>query len=131
MTLPVIARRFPDMNVVFRGLIGELVGGVDNVGPETPDDLAERAWFVRARRIDGGSDDVNDYPAMEVDVFAPTYVVGEPLAERIRQWLTRRRPSPLVDRIDCLAGPRELPWGDGRMRRFGANYDVVTRRTAA
>ncbi len=131
MTLPVITRSWPNMNVVFRDLIGQLVGGVDNIGPQTPDDLATREWFIRARRIDGGSDLVNDYPVMEVDVFAPTAAVGEPLAERIRQWLTRRRPTPLVDRIDCATGARELPWGDDTVRRFGATYDVVTRRTAA
>ncbi len=131
MTLPVILRRFPDMNIVFRNLIAQLVGADTNVGPQTPEDLASRPWFIRARRIDGGSDEVNDYPVMEVDVFAPTYAVGEPLAERVRQWLTRRRVSPLIDRVDCPTGPQELPWGDGRMRRFGATYDVVARRIPA
>ncbi len=131
MTLPVIVRRFPDMNIVFRNLIAQLVGSDTNVGPETPDDLVSREWFIRAHRIDGGSDEVNDYPVMEVDVFAPTYAVGEPLAERVRQWLTRRRVSPLIDRVECPNGPIELPWGDGRMRRFGATYDVVARRIPA
>ncbi len=131
MTLPVIARRFPDMNIVFRNVIAELVGSDQNIGPEAPDDLADRPWFIRARRIDGGSDEFNDFPTMEVDVLAPTYAVGEPLAERVRQWLTRRRASPLIDRIECPNAPRELPWGDGRMRRFGATYDVVARKTAA
>jgi hypothetical protein len=131
VTLPVIVRRWPDMSVVFRGLIGELVGDVANIGTETPEDLASRPWFVRAHRIEGGSDQVNDYPLMEVDVFAATYAVAEPLAERVRQWLTRRRPSPLVDRIDCLSGPHELPWGDGTMRRWGATYEAVARRMAA
>ncbi len=131
MTLPVIARRWPDMTTVFRDLIGTLVGGVVNVGAETPEDLATRPWFIRAHRIDGGSDQVNDFPLMEVDVFAPTYATGEPLAEQVRQWLTRRRPSPVVDRIDCLTGPRELPWGDGTMRRWGATYEAVARRVAA
>ncbi len=130
MSQPIV-RRWPDMNVVLRDLIGDRVGGTTNVGPQTPEDLAARPWFVRAMRVDGGSDLLNDYPVMEVDVFAPTYAVGEPLAENIRQWLTRRRPSPVVDRIDCLTAPRELPWGDGTMRRFGATYDVVTRRVPA
>ncbi len=131
MTLPVIARRFPDANIVFRNLIAQLVGADTNVGPETPADLADRPWFIRARRIDGGNDEINDFPLMEVDVFAPTYAIGEPLAERVRQWLIRRRASPLVDRIDCATGPRELPWGDGIMRRWGANYDVIARRGTA
>lgn len=126
MTLP----RWPDVNQVVRGLIAELVG-IDNVGPETPADLAGRHVFVRARRVDGGNDDINDYPVVDVDVFAVRYDVGEPLAEQVRQRLTQRRSSPLLDRIDCSTGPRELPWGDGTVRRFGATYEVVARRRSA
>ncbi len=131
MTLPGITRKWADMNIVFRNLIAEMVGADTNVGPEVPDDLATRAWFIRTRRIDGGNDEFNDFPVMEVDVFAPTYAVAEPLARDVREWLMRRRASPLIDRIDCPTGPHELPWGDGRMRRFGALYDVVARKTAA
>lgn len=125
MTAPVA--RWPDVNVEFRTLIAALVGA-DDVGLETPADLADRQRFVRAYRVEGGSGLINDHPVVEVDVFAPTYAVGEPLAELIRQHLTRPRASTVLDRIDCPIGPRELPWGDGRMRRFGATYEAVTRR---
>jgi hypothetical protein len=120
--------RWPDVNLVFRDLIAPLVGGVDNVGLETPDDLITRDWYVRARRIDGGNDQLNDFPVVEVDTFAPTYTVAEQLAEQIRQRLTAPRASTILDRIDCPRGPVELPWGDGRMRRLGALYEATTRR---
>lgn len=127
MTAPVL--RWPDVNIALRALIVPLVDGGDaNIGYQTPDDLTDRAVFVRIRRVDGGNDVVTDFPIVDVDVFAPTYAVAEPLAEAIRQLLTRPRASTLIDRIDCPAGPRELPWGDGRMRRIGATYEAATRR---
>jgi hypothetical protein len=120
--------RWPDINQVLRDLIGPLVDGVANVGPRTPADLNTRAKFVWVRRVDGGNDDFNDFPVFDVDVFAPQYTVAEPLAEAIRQLLDRRRPSTTIDRIRCTIGPRELPWGDDLIRRFGATYEAVTRR---
>lgn len=120
--------RWPDIQVVLRGLIGPLVGGEENVGPQTPADLNDRAVFVRAVRTGGPNDELDDLPSVEIDVFAPLYAVAQPLAEDVRQLLMRRRVSPLIDKVLCQRGPVELEWGDGVMRRFSATYEFVLRR---
>jgi hypothetical protein len=107
----------------------------DAIGSETPGDLQARMPYVRIVRVGGGSDLVNDYPQVDIDVFATTSRAGEDLAERIRQFLTLPAPAytsgVLLDRIDCLTAATERPWADTRVRRYGATYRVVSRRQAA
>lgn len=119
---------FPD---VARVLVEDLetLAGVGHTGTQTPVDLAGVLPFVRVLRVGGGSDRLNDLPVIDVDVFADTYAAAELLAERIRQRLVGPPPAqPQLDRADCEVGPRELPWGDGQIRRFGATYTLITRR---
>ncbi len=120
--------RWPDIQVVLRGIIAPLVGGIENVGPQTPADLNTRAMYVRAVRTGGPNDELDDLPSVEIDVFAPTYAVAQPLAEDVRQLLMRRRVSPLIDKVLCNRGPVELDWGDATMRRFSGTYEFVLRR---
>ena len=121
--------RFPDVQRVLVEILTTLAGGAGHVGTETPRELKASLPFVRVRRLSGPSDTVNDYPTVDIDVFAALYSEAEPLAEEIREFLTvRRAPSPLLDRIRCEAGPHELLWGDGTVRRILATYTVVTRR---
>jgi hypothetical protein len=127
---PVVDRRFPD---VTRLLVAELeawVGGDSaRTGPETPDNLQELLPFVRAYRIGGIRDRLNDYPTVALDVFADSYSGAEQLAEYIDQWLCGPPPPiPVLDRVDHDVAPRRLPWGDVRIFRFQAQYSMVTRR---
>lgn len=125
------ATRFPDVQQVLVDSLVTLAGGDDHTGIETPVDLASRLPFVRVRRIGGGSDRLADYPRVEVDVFADGYEPTRQLAEDIRQWLMGPPPPVMqLDRVACDIGPRELPWGDGTVRRFGAEYSLVARRFA-
>ncbi|MET0701724.1 MAG: hypothetical protein ABWY93_18895 [Mycobacterium sp.] len=138
-----------DMSVVFRpGLqfilparalaamiidAGLIIAG--HIGSETPADLQSRLPYIRVLRVAGGSDLVNDYAQVDLEVFAATSLAGEQLAESIRQYLTLPAPpyTPryLIDRIECLSGAAELPWADTRLRRYGATYRVVSRRQPA
>ena len=123
--------RFPDVQKVLVAALATLAGGSSHVGAETPVDFAGLLPFIRVRRGGGGSDPVNDMAVVDVDVFADRYTVGEPLAEQVREFLTSGRlVSPRLDRVVCDQGPRELPWGDGTVRRWGATYEVMTRRSA-
>ncbi len=121
--------RWPDAHIVLREILSPLVGGLTNVGIETPTDLADRQWFIRVRRVPGGgSGEFEDVAVVDVDVFAPTYAVAEPLSAQAHVTLLSRRVHPLVDKVFCVRSPVELEWGDGGIRRFGAGYEIVTRR---
>lgn len=126
MTTPF--QRFPDVQ---RLLVAELeaLAGDGRTGIETPGDLADRLPFVRVLRVGGFSDRLNDRASVDVDVFAATYTAGELLAEQVRQHLVGP-PPPVgaLDRVDVEVAPRELPWGDGTVRRWNATYTVIARR---
>ena len=123
--------RFPHVQKLLVLLLEDMAGGADHTGTEAPDDLQDRLPFVRVRRITGDSDRLNDRPVVEVDVFAATQDLAWRLAEDIREYLVGPPPPhPLLDRIDCEQGPRELPWADQRLRRWGADYRVTSRRRA-
>lgn len=123
--------RFPHVQKLLVLLLEEMAGGADRTGTETPDDLQDHLPFVRVRRITGDSTWLNDHPVVEVDVFATTQEAAWRLAEDIRDFIVGPPPPhPLFDRIDCEQGPRELPWADPRVRRWGADYRVTSRRRA-
>ncbi len=120
--------RFPDVQ---RVLVADLetLAGAGHTGVQTPEDFAGLLPFIRVLRAGGGSDRLNDYPSIDVDCFAGTYAAAELLAEQVRQRLVGPPPAqPLFDSAYCQVGPRELPWGDGEIRRFAATYTVTTRR---
>lgn len=126
MTAPFL--RFPDVQ---RVLVDDLetLAGVGHTAIETPVDLAGSLPFVRVLRIGGPSDHLNDHASIDIDVFAATYDACEQLAEQIRQHLVGPPPPvAALDWVGCDAGPREMPWGDGTIRRFNATYTVVSRR---
>lgn len=122
-------RRFPDVQrLLVVGL--ETVVGAGRVAVQTPDDMEQHLPFVRVMRIGGGRSPITDVSTVDVDVFAATYVAAEALAEEITDWLCGPPPGPpLLDYVECVNAPRELPWADGvRVRRWGATFQVETRR---
>ncbi len=128
MTSPFM--RFPDVQ---RVLVEDLeaLAGVGHTGTETPADLLGALPFIRVLRVGGGSDRLNDFPAVDIDVFAGTYAAAELLAEQVRQRVVGPPPAVAVlDRAVCEVAPRELPWGtpDDGVRRWGATYLITTRR---
>lgn len=129
MTAPFL--RFPDVQrVLVDGLV--VLTGADRTAIETPADLADRLPFVRVLRVGGHSDRLNDVAVVDVDVFAATYTDGEQLAEQIRQYLVGPPPPiGVLDRVDCEIAPRELPWGDGQVRRWNATFHITSRRRLA
>lgn len=119
----------PEVLVVV-GLLQDLVGGDDHADAETPDDLIDRLPFIRARKIDGTRDAIYDRPVLEVDVFDKSRALAQPLSEVVFERLMRRPPAhPAIDAVYCTPSPRELPWGDGRIRRWSATYGFSLRRT--
>ncbi len=127
MTTPFL--RFPDIQRVLVAALEQFVGA-GRAAIETPQNLNSVLPFVRVVRTGGGSGLISDAGRFEVDVFAGTYLAAEQLAEQIRQYLVGPPPGPhALDRVECLIGPRELPWDDdGLVRRWAAEYGAVTRR---
>lgn len=126
-------RRFPDVQAALVALLEQLAGGAQHTGIETPENLQDVMPFIRVRRVAGASDQLHDYADVDVDVFAAEYRQAEPLAERVRQFLTgpkHRVGDVVLDRIVCQSAPVELPWAPG-VRRIGATYLVVSRRYTA
>lgn len=124
---PIVARTLAQL------LIAQQLSTAGRVGSETPSDLQTRMPFVRIDRVGGNSDWVNDYAVVDIEVFSSTYVEGEQRAEYIRQYLVfADLPAiegyGLLDRVECVSGPQELPWADDRVRRFGATYRITSRR---
>lgn len=125
-------RRFPDVQALLMDLFADLVGD-EHVAITSPADLYGRLPFIRVRRFSGTSDRLNDYAAVDVDVFAPDYAAADTLAEQVHQMLLGPPPPVAVfDRIDVLSAPRELEWGDPAVvRRFSATYRITSRRVRA
>lgn len=124
---------FPDVESLLVAYLETLVASSDQVDTETPGSFTGLTPFVRAYRFGGPSERFNDFADVQVDVFHELRSVGLPLARRI-QSLLMGPPPPVVlfDRIDCQVAPRELEWGDDdTIRRWGANYRVVSRRRVA
>lgn len=129
MVAPTVDRRFPDVTRMLVAALEVWVPDSSHTGPETPEDLQSKLPFIRAYRIGGGRDRLNDMPAVAVDVFDATYSGAESLAEDIAQWLCGPPPPlPLLDRVEPDVAPRRLPWGDERLFRFQAQFTIVTRR---
>ncbi len=122
-------QRFPDVQRLLVADLEDIVGA-GRAAVQTPDDMEQALPFVRVMRIGGGRTQISDIATVDVDVFAGTYVAAEALAEQIANWLCGPPPGvALFDTVVCEAGPRELPWSDGVLvRRWGATYQVVTRR---
>ncbi len=126
--------RFPDVvRLIAQQIVYEGIVPLGRAGSQTPADLLANLPFIRINRVGGASDEVSDRPVIDVDVFHETSLQGQAFADEIRHFLTMTDLPVIygygaVDRIVCLTGPRELPWADTRVRRFGATYRVTTRR---
>lgn len=125
-------RRFPDVQkAIAEALVtAGLVVDAEHAGSQTPTDLQDRLPYIRIWRIAGGSGGwLNDQASIDIDVFTDRYTTAELLAEQVRELLVGPPAPYRLDRVECLSGPRELPWDEnGVVRRWGATYQVVSRR---
>lgn len=124
---------FPDPAQVFRDVLVALFGDREqHTGTTTPDDLESRLPFARVVRVGGPTGRTDDYPQLELDVFGARYDVTLLLARRAVDLLTgsgRKPPTPLLDRVTCEIGPRELLWSStAGVRRIGTTFEATLRR---
>lgn len=122
---------FPDLEVATKLLIADL----GTTGTTTPADLAGSLPFLRVVRFGGGDDRFTDSARIDIDAFEETRPVARLLAETVRQRLlsyphvvSSDGLTIVIDRVDTLTGPQEVPWGNPGLRRFTASYTLSARR---
>jgi hypothetical protein len=131
VTQPTVSWVFPDVQSLLVDALAVWVGE-DHVDTETPEDLQTAMPFIRVERLGGGRDRISDLAGVELQFFAATYAEVQPLAERICQWLCGPPPPiPQLDRVQCTGAPVEIPYGDERIRRMVATFQLTTRRVRA
>lgn len=104
----------------------------DRVGSNFPEN--DGGLFVRVERVGGPRTRLNDYPAVVIDVVAPTYDQAEALSESISMLLLGYPHSIAtptgVAVLDKVEGPgfTEVPYPDSSYRRLAATYQFSLRR---
>lgn len=128
MTSPV-ERDFPNIERVLAAVFAPHLGGLEHVGNQTPADLEAVLPFARAVRTGGPRTATNDYPTVEVDVFAVDEAAGAPLASKLANLLLAKPPPhPSIDLVICEPSFRELPWGANEsVYRLAATFFIETR----
>lgn len=124
-----VERDFPNIERLIAAIFSTLLGGVDHVGSETPDDLEAHLPFLRAIRVGGPRTHLFDYPTVEISYFAADELTGAPSASAIaNRLLGKPPPHPAIDVVTCDPVFRELPWGDSEtIRHWGATFFLETR----
>lgn len=130
---------FPSIEEVVRELLlrelDDAFTDGTQIGVEYPADLASRLPYAAIERIGGPRTRLNDYPLLDVEVFASSRTQAESLSERIDALLLGYPHSVMVgtrhvaiDSVTPLTTPRRIPWDDANVRRFGATYQFSVRR---
>ena len=104
---------------------------VGNTGEDTPVDLQGRDFFLVVRLLTGQDDKITDVSTYDVEVFARTRAAARALSEAIRSELSVYPPvvgGVVLDDVYTETRPRELPWAGENTRRYGATYQISTRR---
>ena len=86
--------------------------------------------FWRVSKIGGTDDGVTDFTLVDVDIFAETRDQAQQISEDIRTHLRPRirAGSAIVDSVRTSVSPRQLPWDNASVRKFGATYAIGLRR---
>lgn len=128
MTDPVL-RDFPNIEHVLADLFAPLLGGVQHVGSETPDQLESFLPFLRIVRTGGPRTHLFDYPVVDLAYLAADETSGAPGASAIaNRLLSKPPPHASIDYVGCEPSFRELPWGESQtVRHWGATFFFETR----
>jgi hypothetical protein len=110
----------------------EAVLGEGHAGSVTPANLQDVLPFARWKGVGGPRTQLEDSPRFDLDVWAATAVAAKSSIEALLTPLLDvgpiRAAGVTLDQVLIDAGPRELPWADPNVRRWGATLQVVVRR---
>lgn len=101
-------------------------------GTATPADLQDVVPFVRASRIGGDTEEIQDFPVTRIEVWAARLDQAEDIAEEIRFRLIRagvvHNQYGLLDRTTCVSLHQEVPDEDNPdLRRVMSTYEHACR----
>lgn len=105
-------------------VVKDSTSGLDGV-------IAAGNAFCRITKVGGTDDVVTDYPAIEVEFFAPTRAVAYALSEQARRVFLApgiRVGGVTIDQARTSGSPRRLPWDNEKIQRVSASYRVAVRR---
>lgn len=136
--MPSVLRTYPQAPIVLLDWI-DLIFGAELGGPasmQSPLAGTTPLPHVQVYGFGGERERLNDYPTLDVAVFAADYATAANLAERID---TRLLGYPIVvessgrsvvlDSVEVVSLPVEVPWDpEGTIRRFQATYSISIRR---
>lgn len=131
---------FPDAEEYMRAALLERFGGastpaeqrIADVVGSLPGEIEDGLVYVE--RIGGTRARLNDYPLVDVEVFATTRDRAKDLIESIDAFLLGYPHSVkvgtqtvIIDLVFCTRTPVRLAWDDSNSR-FGATYSLSVRR---
>lgn len=100
-------------------------------------DVESNLPYANIVKIGGQRTKQEDFPVVDIDIFAATQAETETWAEQIDAFLLggERRivvggRVVVVDTVLTNVSPRQLPWADSGVRRFGMTYNLVLRRAS-
>jgi len=132
---------FPDIEEVLRNALLTRFGGgdeppgshIDNVVGSLPGDIGGET-IVYVERIGGTRTRLNDYPMVDVEVFAPSRGLAKDVIESIDAFLLGYPHAVdvgvdrvIIDFVLNTRTPVRLFWDDSNSR-FGATYSMSVRR---
>lgn len=131
---------FPDIEAVLRAALLERFGTAVTPEDQRIADVVTRLpgvvedGLVYVERIGGTRGRLNDWPTVDIEVFAPTRAKAKWLIESIDAFLLGYPHSVkvgtetvILDLVYPTRTPVGLPWDDS-VTRFGATYSLSVRR---
>lgn len=93
--------------------------------------------FYLINRIDGGDDNVTDYPVVSIHAFNTTRTLASTSARAMHKMMKQLTPLvPVlmsdstyasVDKVDVIETPRWIDYGDEEIHRYVGRYCVAVR----
>ncbi|MGW4728092.1 tail completion protein gp17 [Streptomyces shenzhenensis] len=121
---------WPDMELaVIKGVRAQLGG--PRVTDEVPAGVEKLLPVVVVQVAGGGDDRISDTVTVDVEAFAADRSAMWQLAERARAAVHALEASVaggvVIDTVDTVQRPVEVPYGNPNLRRAVATYSLTTR----
>jgi len=112
------------------------VGSVYRVGTSLPSGLDVTLPYVRVDRVGGRQEKLLETPVLDLDVFHSSRPLAVSLSETISTFLLGYPHAVvlpggrkvILDIIEQVSPPVEVPWDDSNIRRFLSSYQITVRR---
>ena len=128
----------PQAEMVMRALIRTEFGLEEGQYHQVGRDLLgtpPAPWYVRIQKVGGRSGQLQGMAVLDIEVFAPDYVVADSIAAALEGILLGYphvvevgEEIVVIDSVDQNVAPHEIFWDDERVSRILATYVITLRR---